>query len=98
MRVILLCRDHLDNILFEAEVKSIDDERAVKEECKKYADDMWVDYVIEEDNIKRSWWDHAVSVALAQEYVELRERERKIYGFKVLADTNEIIQDDGWGE
>ena len=48
-RVIALCRDHLDNILFEAEVKTVEDEKKVQEECKKYVDDTWVDYILKDD-------------------------------------------------
>jgi hypothetical protein len=44
-RVIALCRDHNDNILFEAEVETIEDVKTVFEECKRYVDNTWVDFV-----------------------------------------------------
>ena len=43
-----MCRDHLNNVLFEAEVKDIDDEKVLAEECRRYADGTWVDYVVED--------------------------------------------------
>ncbi len=46
VRVVLVCRDHLDNILFEAEVRTIEDERAVRDRCREYADDVWLDYYL----------------------------------------------------
>lgn len=98
MKVVLLCRDHLDNILFDGEVRNIDDEIRFEEECRKYSDDTWVDYTIEDDGTKLPWWDHAISLGLAENYIELRKRERQIYGFWVLTDTDELIQTDDWGE
>ncbi len=47
-RVTALCRDHLDNIIFEVEVETIEDEKAVHEECRKYGGGAWVDFIVEE--------------------------------------------------
>ncbi len=44
----MLCRDHVDNVLFEASVETIDDEREVIRECRKYGPGTWVDYVLDE--------------------------------------------------
>ena len=46
VRVVLVCRDHLDNILFEVEVESMEDERAVRDRCREYVDDVWLDYYL----------------------------------------------------
>ena len=49
VRVVLICRDHLDNPLFEVEVKSIDDEKEAWRECQKYGEDVWLDYKLVEE-------------------------------------------------
>lgn len=46
VRVVALCRDHNDNILFEAVVESLEDEKRVWRECRRYRDNTWVDYII----------------------------------------------------
>ncbi len=51
-----------------------------------------------EKEVALPWWDHAVSVGLAGEYIALREWEREVFGFRILAEDEELIQDDGWGE
>ena len=48
--------------------------------------------------MKIPWWDHGVSMGLAAEYLGLREWERMVFGFRIFATDNELIQDDGWGE
>jgi len=50
VRVVLICRDHLDNPLFEAEVQRLEDEKEVWNECRKYGDDVWLDYALYDDN------------------------------------------------
>ena len=46
VRVILLCRDRNDNVLFSMEVKSELDTRIAYRECMKYGKDTWIDYEI----------------------------------------------------
>ena len=48
VRVVLVCRDHVDNMLFEAEVCTIEDERIVWKKCREYADDVWLDYYLKD--------------------------------------------------
>ena len=51
VRVVLICRDHLDNPLFEAEPQRVEDERIVWGECRKYGDDVWLDYALYDDEV-----------------------------------------------
>ncbi len=46
--VIAICRDRNDNILFEAEVETMEDEKQVWEECRKYGDGVWLEKILEE--------------------------------------------------
>ena len=97
-KVVLLCRDHNDNVLFEAEVRSIEDEARVWDECRGYAEDVWLDYVIEDDDgMRRPVWEHSISMTLAIEAIGKRLKE-VFLGFHVFSTGDEVIGDDGWGE